>query len=136
MKEVGWEFATHSWGHKDMGEASYDNMVADMEKWLDQVNPLLGGDTDIVIFPKGTDIGSWRGYDDNDKFEYLKSVGFDYYCNVDANQPWVQFDSRYLRQARINFDGYEMYYCQDKLAPFFDADSVFDSSRPTPVKKM
>lgn len=136
MKEVGWEFATHSWGHKDMGEASYDNMVADMEKWLDQVNPLLGGDTDIVIFPKGTDIGSWRGYDDNDKFEYLKSVGFDYYCNVDANQPWVQFDSRYLRQARINFDGYEMYYCQDKLTPFFDADSVFDSSRPTPVKKM
>ncbi len=47
MKEVGWEFATHSWGHKDMGEASYDNMVTDMEKWLDQVNPLLGGDTDI-----------------------------------------------------------------------------------------
>lgn len=136
MEELGWEFASHSWGHKDMRAASLENMENDMQKWLDQVNPLLGGDTDILIFPFGTDIGSWRNYDDNEKFDYLKSVGFDYYCNVDANQPWVQFSSQYLRQARINFDGYEMYYCADKLTQFFDVDSVFDSSRPTPVKPL
>lgn len=136
MEELGWEFASHSWGHKDMGAASLESLKTDMEKWLDQVNPLLGGDTDILIFPFGTDIGSWRNYDDNEKFDYLKAQGFDYYCNVDANQPWVQFSSRYLRQARINFDGYEMYYCADKLTMFFDPDSVFDSSRPTPVKPM
>lgn len=136
MEELGWEFASHSWGHRDMGEATLENMKTDMQKWLDQVNPLLGGDTDILIFPKGTDIGSWRGYDDNEKFDYLKSVGFDYYCNVDSNQPWVQFTSQYLRQARINADGYEMYYHADKLSQFFDVDSVFDSARPTPVPEM
>ena len=136
MEELGWEFATHGWGHKDMGEASYDNFVADMEKWMEQVNPLLGNDTDIVIYPKGTDIGSWRGYDGNEKFAYFKENGFDYFCNVDATQPWVQFTSQYLRQARINFDGYEMYYRQEALSPFFDADSVFDPARPTPVKEM
>ncbi len=136
MKEMGWEFASHSWGHRDMGEATLENMKEDMEKWLDQVNPLLGGDTDILIFPKGTDIGSWRSYDDNEKYDYLKSVGFDYYCNVDSNQPWVQFTSQYLRQGRINADGYEMYYHADKLNMFFDVDSVFDSARPTPVPEM
>lgn len=136
MEELGWEFASHSWGHRDMGEATLENMKTDMQKWLDQVNPLLGGDTDILIFPKGTDIGSWRSYDDNEKFDYLKSVGFDYYCNVDSNQPWVQFTSQYLRQARINADGYEMYYHKDKLGMFFDVDSVFDSARPTPVPEM
>lgn len=111
-----------------MGEASYDNMVADMEKWLDQVNPLLGGDTDIVIFPKGTDIGSWRGYDDNDKFEYLKSVGFDYYCNVDANQPWVQFDSGICVRLALTSTAYEMYYCQDKVAAFLRRRPVYSTA--------
>ncbi|WP_434311079.1 polysaccharide deacetylase family protein [Hominifimenecus sp. rT4P-3] len=136
MEELGWEFASHSWGHKDMGQAKIENMKTDMQKWLDQVNPLLGGDTDILIFPKGTDIGSWRGYDNNEKYDYLSSVGFDYYCNVDGNQPWVQCTSKYLRQGRINADGFEMYYHADKLSPFFDAASVFDKARPTPVKPM
>jgi hypothetical protein len=136
MEELGWEFASHSWGHKDMGQATMEHMKTDMQKWLDQVNPLLGGDTDILIFPKGTDIGSWRGYDDNEKYDYLASVGFDYYCNVDSNQPWVQCTSKYLRQGRINADGFEMYYHADKLSQFFDAATVFDKARPTPVKQM
>jgi len=136
MKELGWEFASHTWGHKDMQLATMENLKVDMQKWLDQVNPLLGGDTDILIFPFGSDIGSWMNYDDNEKFDYLKSVGFDYYCNVDGNQPWVQVGSDYLRQARINLDGYEMWHHKDKLTRFFDVDSVFDKSRPTPVPPM
>ena len=139
LKELGWEFASHSWGHVDMGKADIGWIKTDTQKWKKQVDSLLGGDTDIMIFAYGADIGSWRNYSsDNEKFTYLKSVGFSYFCNVDAyNIPWVQFSQSqgYLRQGRVNLDGYEMYYYPEKLSIFFDAAEVFDKSRPLPVPK-
>ncbi|MBQ4424489.1 MAG: polysaccharide deacetylase [Lachnospiraceae bacterium] len=139
LKELGWEFASHSWGHVNMTNADLDWISTDMRKWMEQVDPLLGGGTDIMIFAFGADIGSWRNYtEENEKFVYLKSLGFTYFCNVDAyNIPWVQFNSTqgYLRQGRVNLDGYEMYYRADKLEVFFDVETVFDKSRPLPVPK-
>lgn len=137
MKEVGWEFASHSWGHINMGEVDMGWLKTDCAKWEEQVDTLLGGDTDIMIYAFGADIGSWRNYSlENERFAHLKSLGFKYFCNVDGyNIPWVQFSSSlgYIRQGRLNLDGYEMYYCPDKCRIFFEPDTVFDKSRPLPV---
>lgn len=133
MEELGWEFASHSWGHQNMTNIGMEHLKKDTKLWMDEVNSLLGNDTDILIFAFGADIGPWQGYTaDNEKFAYLKSQGFNYFCNVDSNQPWVQFNSElgYLRQGRINFDGYTMHYRPGKCAPFFDAASVYDPARP------
>ena len=48
----------------------------------------------------------WRGYAaDNQKFLYLKSLGFDYFCNVDSTQYWIQIGERgdYFRMGRRNW---------------------------------
>ena len=40
------------------------------------------------------------------KFAYLKSQGFDIFCNVDASTPaWGQLGTDFYRNARINIDG-------------------------------
>lgn len=105
LKEMGWTFASHSWGHRDMGTISYDNFVWDTDIWEKEVEPLIG-DTDIIIFPKGADIGSWRGYEaDNERYQYLKAAGFNYFCNVDSNIYWVQLTDGYFRMGRRNLDG-------------------------------
>ena len=39
MKEEGWEFASHTWGHMNVTEASVDRLKTDTEKWLSYVNP-------------------------------------------------------------------------------------------------
>ena len=75
-------------------------------------------------------------YTGDKKFDYLKSQGYDYYCNVDSNKYFVQITDEYFRMGRRNVDGYRMYYNPDLLADLFDADKVFDSSRPTPVPPM
>ena len=137
LKELGWEFASHSWGHINMKNAGPGWITTDMNKWKDEVDSLLGGDTDILIFAFGVDFGSWRPYTTEDeKYKLLKSMGFRYFCPVDSyNIPWVQFSASegFLRQGRVNLDGYEMYYRADKLDIFFDTESVFDKSRPLPV---
>lgn len=131
MKEEGWEFASHTWGHINVGEASLERLQTDTQKWLDYVKPLVG-DTNVIIFAFGSDLGDWQPYtSDNEKFAYLKSMGFDIYCNVDSTQYWVQFGENYMRQGRRNLDGYRMYYNPEMLEDLFEAGEVFDKSRPS-----
>ena len=139
IKDDGWEFASHSWGHRPMNERSVEKIKEDTEKWLSRVVPIVG-ETDILIFPHGADIGGIGDYSmDNDKYAYLSSKGFHVYCNVDASQMyWNQFRDTYVRQARINIDGYTLYLALSndntvisKLG--IDANAIFEKSRPTPV---
>ena len=139
LKEMGWEFASHGWGHRDLGRISYDSFKWDTDMWESEVKPILG-DVDIIIFPFGSDVGDWKPYK-GDRYEYLKSKGFVYFCNVDAAGPyWVQITDDYLRQGRINLDGMRMYEAisggRNRVEPFFDVESVFDKSRPLPVPGM
>lgn len=134
MKENGWAFASHTWGHINVGESSLERLKTDTEKWLTYVAPIVGG-TDKIIFAFGADLSGAEGYS-GEKFDYLKSQGFDYYCNVDSSQYWVQLAPNYLRMGRRNLDGYRMYYNPELVADLFDAKSVFDPARPTPVPEM
>ena len=134
MKAEGWEFASHTWGHQNVGQISLEKLQSDTEKFKKNVDPLIGG-TDIIIFAFGTDLTNAADYS-GDKFEYLKGQGYNYYCNVDSSQYFVQIRDRYFRQGRRNLDGYRMYYNPELLEDLFNAKEVFDSARPTPVPPM
>ena len=135
MKAEGWTFASHTWGHKNMSTVSMERLETDTQNFKENVDPLIGG-TDIIIFAFGADINTGGEYIGNEKYEYLKSQGYDYYCNVDSNQYFVQMTDEYFRMGRRNVDGYRMYYNPDMLADLFDVSQVFDPSRPTPVPPM
>lgn len=136
MKAEGWEFASHTWGHIDPRKVGIDGVKKDTQRWLDNVAPIVGN-TDVIIFAFGADIGDWQPYtSDNQYFTYLKEKGFNIFCNVDSSKYWVQFGSNYMRQGRRNIDGYRMYYNPDLLSDLFDVSAVWDNARPTPVPQM
>ena len=135
MKAEGWIFASHTWGHKNMSSVSMERLVTDTQNFKENVDPLIGG-TDIIIFAFGADINDGGDYTGDEKFEYLKSQGYNYYCNVDSSRYFVQIRDGYFRMGRRNVDGYRMYYNPDMLSDLFDASAVFDPSRPTPVPPM
>ena len=60
LKENGWEIASHSYGHPGYGNISVEKLIADVQKWEDQVQPIVG-DTDIFIYPYGNDIAGIEG---------------------------------------------------------------------------
>lgn len=139
IKAQGWEFASHGWGHRDLGSISYSHFQRDTDKWESEVESILG-ETDILIYPFGGDIGDWREYK-GDRYKYLTEKGFSYFCNVDGSaQYWVQLTDDYLRQGRMNIDGIRMYEDlyggKKRLAPFIDVESVFDKARPLPVPSL
>ena len=134
MKAEGWLFASHTWGHQNVGQIGLETLQTDTRKFKDNVDPLIGG-TDIIIFAFGTDLCGPEDYH-GDKFEYLKGAGYNYFCNVDSSKYYVQIRERYFRQGRRNLDGYRMYYHPELLEDLFDVKSVFDPVRPTPVPPM
>lgn len=137
MKADGWEFANHTWGHKAVGDTPYDSLVADTERWMQYVSPLIG-ETDAIIFAHGQDISPSGAYDSsNEKYMYLKSKGFDIFCNVDSRAYTTSVTSEYFHQGRRNLDGYRIYQDayngQGMTADLFDAIDVIDPERPLPV---
>jgi len=137
IKDQGWEFASHTWGHRHIAQISLDDLKTDTQKWNTYVAPLVG-QTDTIIFAHGEDLGDWHDYNTEDeKYQYLKSEGFNFFCNVDSAQYFLQIRDGYVRQGRRNLDGYRLY--QDKIATsdaekktkdLFDAAAVFDTRRP------
>lgn len=138
LKEGGWEFASHTWGHLSVTGKTLDALRTDNEKWVNTVQNIVGP-TDTIIFAHGNDIGSWEGYSsDNEVYNYFKNAGYHFFCNVDGSQPyWVQITDEYVRQGRIDLDGYMLYRSSTDQTTVLDhlitASQVFDSRRPTPV---
>lgn len=128
MKERGWEFASHSYGHRDMGKATYSFTVKDTDRWEKEVGSLIGP-TDIYIFPYGIDIETTMGHYSSDKYEYLKSLGFDYFCGV-FKAPWIQVKDDYVRMTRRPMDGQAMLQFPERLEDLFDLSKVIDPDRP------
>ncbi|WP_251137240.1 polysaccharide deacetylase family protein [Exiguobacterium sp. H66] len=137
LKQDGWQFASHTYGHIAVGKVSLATIQADTARYKRDVAPLIGS-TRQLIYPFGSDIQNWHGYS-GAKYRYLTQQGFRYFYNVDASQhAWKQAGKDYYRQARINVDGIRLRQAlagkTNVLDSFFDAKTVFDPMRPV-VKK-
>lgn len=143
LRDNGWELASHSWGHINMRDRDLASVKTDADKWENRVESLIG-ETDIILYPFGADVGDWKPYTlENEKYNYLYKLGFRYFCNVDSSPYWVQITDESMRQGRRNLDGYRMYYDLPETNPtktylndLFDVMTVFDPDRPTPVPPM
>ena len=55
LKEEGWEFASHTWGHINPRQNSIEMVQRDSQRWHDWVMPVVG-ESDVLIFAFGADI--------------------------------------------------------------------------------
>ena len=133
LRDHGWILASHSYGHPAYGNISADRVATDSDKWENTVDTIIA-DTDVILYPHGSDIHTWHKYNfENKKFAALYEDGFRYFFNVDGNQYWNQLGSNYFRGGRRNLDGFRMYHNPEKLSDLFDVKDVWDDRRPTPV---
>lgn len=128
LKDDGWEFASHSWGHRNSHDISFEAFKKDTLRWMDEVAPLVGP-TDIYIFPYGVDIETTMGHYKSDKFTLLKENGFNYFCGVDK-APWMHLKWDYIRMTRRPLDGQAMIQFPERLVDLFDPEVVKDPERP------
>ncbi len=134
LKKEGWTFASHTWGHQKVGNISLASLEEDNEKWMKNVEPLIG-ETDTIIFAHGSDLANnVESYPESEKFQYLKEQGFDYYMNVYSKETYtMKICDTFVHQGRINLDGYRLwqdaYGGKNYLGKLFDAADVIDPVR-------
>lgn len=128
LKAEGWEFGSHSWGHKNMQKESFELLKRDTDRWLEEVEPLIGK-TDIYVFPFGVDIEQSVGPYTSDKYRYLSKRGFRLFLNVNS-KPWMQIRKDYIRMGRRPIDGQAMLQFPERLKDLFNPKDVLDPDRP------
>ncbi|NLO09312.1 MAG: polysaccharide deacetylase family protein [Clostridiales bacterium] len=129
LKETGWEFASHSYNHRNMQEKSFEFIKNDTNRWLDEVGSLVG-ETDIFIFPYGVDIETTMGSYSGDKYKFLKEAGFNYFHGVDS-KPWMHLKDDYVRMTRRPLDGQAMLEFPERLQDLFNLEEIIDPERPS-----
>lgn len=107
LQENGWRFASNGFGSRISYGSEYSLVEKDAVSWKDQVGSLIGG-TDILMFPRQTDIGSWAPYDENNtKYTLMRGLGFRIYLAADDETPgFMLAKNEYLRIAVTDIDTY------------------------------
>lgn len=122
LKETGWNFVSHSYGHIDMNVSSYEKIVSDTEKWLDEVGSLVG-ETQVLLYPHGARV------DENDgaAFKYLQSVGFRMFLSVGI-EPYIKIhtNSPAVCGDRMHPDGTTLRHFRSLYLRLYDAKDIIN----------
>ena len=120
MKRDGWQFGSHSYGHINFTNSSYNQIVQDTKRWKKEVEPIIGK-TDLFIYPFGArvEIGSpaFKYLSEKEGFKLIASVG---------PQAYEQLTPHAVTQDRIAIDGLNLSKGKYKLKPYMDPEQVFN----------
>ncbi len=127
LKNEGWTFASHSYGHAQMGDCTVDFVKEDTDKWIAEVTPIIG-ETKIMVWPYGNSIRTGEAH------KYLYDSGFKLFCGVGI-KPFVakEPDGLGIFMDRKALDGYSLRNRRDKYMYLFDTEEVWDPLRPKEV---
>jgi len=121
LKELGWRFASHSYGHLNIPKASLSQFAYDNNLWDKEVRPLLGA-TDLYVYPFGAAVEN-----NEEKHKMLRDKNFNVFFGVGGGYGYrIGPKSEHIYLTRINIDGRyfrQFRYSDDRL---FDIDKVMD----------
>jgi len=119
LKELGWHFASHSWGHPNLPNISMKNFIDDANLWDKEVRPIVG-DTDIFIYPFGAGVEHQE-----EKHAELRKRGFIVFLDVGGGYGY-RLEQDYIYFNRRNIDGVYFRTVTNPAHRLFDFDKVID----------
>ena len=132
MKETGWTFASHTWGHINLDTRGLDRIKTDTQRWFDEVGSLIG-ETTVLLYPHGArpDGNDW--HNTGEEFRYLQSQGFRIFASVGINSfSYIKPDISAVICDRLHPDGTTLRWNRDRYAQFYDTWEIIDlDSRPS-----
>lgn len=128
LKKSGYELGCYTYDNKPYGVFSLSEIQADMSKWNDEVVPILG-ELDVIVFAQNSDISSGMLYS-GEKYEYLKSIGFNYFLGFcSEGSPFTFIAEEYVRQGRLMVTGENLIHHSDWYDAIFDTEGLLDETR-------
>lgn len=121
LKELGYNFASHSYGHYDVTKHSFKSLKKDLQRFRDEVEPIIG-ETKIFVYPYGKLVRP-----EEKKYDLLLDYGFRVFCSVSNFFYLREYEEGHsIYMTRIAIDGYSLRNYKTALAPVIDVDKVID----------
>lgn len=121
LKETGWIFASHSYGHPDIAKINYGYFTKDTDNWEKEVESLIG-ETEVYIYPFGSAV-----YPGDNKFSYLQKKGFKIFCAVGVESyENISKSTNAVMTDRRHIDGISLRNQRDKFLDLYDSKNIID----------
>ena len=126
LKETGWTFGSHTWGHIRLDSKPLQTVINDTERWAEEVGSLVGP-TSILFYPHGgrPDGDDWK--QTGEKFRYLQSQGFRVFASVGVSSfSYIKPDISAVICDRLHPDGTTFRHARSRYLQFYDAKDIMD----------
>ncbi len=128
LKETGWYFGSHTWGHINLAGKSLDVVKVDTERWFAEVGSLVG-ETRLMIYPHGARPDGNDVQQTGPVFRYLQSQGFRVFASVGTESySKIKPDICAVICDRLHPDGTTLRWQRHRYLQFYDAKEVIDLS--------
>lgn len=127
LKETGWTFGSHTWGHIRLDTKPLQTVINDTERWADEVGSLVGP-TQILFYPHGgrPDGDDW--HQTGERFKYLQSQGFRIFASVGTSSfSYVKPDISAVICDRLHPDGTTLRHSRSRYLQFYNAEDIMDT---------
>ena len=126
LKETGWTFGSHTWGHINLANKSLATVQNDTERWLDEVGSLVGPTT-ILFYPHGARPDGDDWHTTGPIFRYLQEQGFRVFASVGSESfSYVKTDISAVICDRLHPDGRTLRGSRSRYLQFYDAQEIID----------
>ena len=128
LKETGWYFGSHTWGHIRLSTRSMAQIQRDTLRWAEEVGSLVGP-TSILFYPHGArpDEDHDQGETYGEQFKWLQSQGFRIFASVGINSfSQVKSTISAVICDRLHPDGTTLRWSRSKYLQFYDAKDIID----------
>ena len=128
LTESGYELGCYTYDNKPYGVFSLSEIQADLQKWNDEVVPIIG-QLDVMVFAQSSDINTGMLYS-GEKYDYLKSIGFNYFLGFcTEGDPFTFIADEYVRQGRLLVTGENLIHYPGWFTGIFDTEDLLDEAR-------
>ena len=123
LRDKGYTMASYTYGNKNYGQVNANQITEDLQSWDTQITPVIGN-TDIMVFAQGGDIGDYTGT----KYKALYDKGYRFFVGQ-SDKPFADVSNSYVRQKRLMVTGSNMFWNGKMFSGMFDTAAVLNSMR-------
>ena len=128
LKNNGWTFASHSYGHYQMKKISTEKFKQELDLWKDEVESIVGK-TAVYVYP----YGEWEVFENGElctKHKLLNNYGFNLFCGVGMKTFYSYLpnknQNKVLFMDRKCIDGTTLRANSPELSKFFNPLDILD----------
>lgn len=128
LKDTGWYFGSHTWGHINLSTRSMAQIQRDTLRWAEEVGSLVGP-TNILFYPHGArpDGDHDQGENYGEQFKWLQSQGFRIFASVGiSSYSQVKQTISAVICDRLHPDGKTLRWSRSRYLQFYDAKDIID----------